>query len=84
MTSVKVFVFAVLIALAVFTSTISAAAFFSYGSSRNNRNRAHATPPRQSRSRTYDEIARVINPNPYANVGGSPFPAQPFWTYAGR
>lgn len=38
--------------------------------------------PRQGR--TYDEISRVINPNPYANVGGAgPFPAQPFWTYAG-
>lgn len=43
-------------------------------------------PARQSRSRTYDEIARVINPNPYAGgvgLGVGPFPAQPFWTYAG-
>lgn len=83
MASAKVFVFVMLIVAAVFTSTISAAAFFSYGSSRNNRNRSPTSPPRQSRSR-YDEIARVINPNPYANVGAGPFPAQPFWTYAGR
>lgn len=40
---------------------------------------------RQSRQgRTYDEIAKVINPNPYSNIGGVPYPAQPFWTYAGR
>ncbi|KAI8130167.1 hypothetical protein FF38_07858 [Lucilia cuprina] len=31
------------------------------------------------RSRTYVDIAKVINPNPYAHVGGRPFPAQPFW-----
>lgn len=31
--------------------------------------------------RSYNDIARVINPNPYANIGGVPFPAQPFWTY---
>lgn len=43
-----------------------------------------ASNQRQSRSRTYDEIAKVINPNPYNNIGGVPYPAQPFWTYAGR
>lgn len=31
--------------------------------------------------RSYNDIARVINPNPYANIGSVPFPAQPFWTY---
>lgn len=31
--------------------------------------------------RSYNDIARVINPNPYANIGGVPFPAQPFWTF---
>lgn len=31
--------------------------------------------------RSYNDIARVINPNPYGNIGGVPFPAQPFWTY---
>ncbi|XP_037956554.1 uncharacterized protein LOC119686235 [Teleopsis dalmanni] len=29
--------------------------------------------------RTYSDIARVINPNPYAFVGRSPYPGQPFW-----
>lgn len=31
--------------------------------------------------RSYNDIARVINPNPYGNIGSVPFPAQPFWTY---
>lgn len=33
--------------------------------------------------RTYNEIARVINPNPYVNIGGSggTLPGQPFWTF---
>ncbi|KAG4077745.1 hypothetical protein HA402_011174 [Bradysia odoriphaga] len=31
--------------------------------------------------RSYNDIARVINPNPYGNIGAVPFPAQPFWTY---
>lgn len=34
-----------------------------------------------SRGRSYNDIARVINPSPYAFPGRSPFPAQPFWTY---
>lgn len=29
--------------------------------------------------RTYSDIARVINPNPYAFVGQRPYPAQPFY-----
>lgn len=37
-------------------------------------------PVRQGR--TYSDIARVANPgSPYINPRGSPFPAQPFWTY---
>lgn len=37
-------------------------------------------PVRQGR--TYNDIARVVNPgSPYINPRGSPFPAQPFWTY---
>lgn len=38
---------------------------------------------RRSSGRSYNDIARVLNPSPYANVRGVPFPAQPFWTYAG-
>lgn len=33
--------------------------------------------------RSYNDIARVINPSPYAFPRQSPFPAQPFWTYTG-
>ncbi|XP_073822533.1 uncharacterized protein [Musca autumnalis] len=29
--------------------------------------------------RTYSDIARVVNPNPYAFVGQRPYPAQPFY-----
>ena len=38
---------------------------------------------RQARrmGRTYNDIARVINPAPYSNPRGSPFPAVPFWHY---
>lgn len=56
--------------------------FFGY-SSGSSRSRAKAPQPTRA-GRSYNDIARVINPNPYANVGGNPFPAQPFWTYAGR
>lgn len=38
---------------------------------------------RRSGGRSYNDIARVLNPSPYANVRGVPFPAQPFWTYSG-
>lgn len=38
---------------------------------------------RSGGGRSYNDIARVINPSPYANVRGVPFPAQPFWTYTG-
>lgn len=38
---------------------------------------------RRGSGRSYNDIARVINPSPYANVRGVPFPAQPFWTYTG-
>lgn len=34
-----------------------------------------------SSGRSYNDIARVINPNPYNNIGRNPYPAQPFWTY---
>lgn len=33
--------------------------------------------------RSYNDIARVINPSPYAFPGRSPYPSQPFWTYSG-
>lgn len=33
--------------------------------------------------RSYNDIARVLNPSPYAFPRQSPFPAQPFWTYTG-
>lgn len=33
--------------------------------------------------RSYNDIAKVINPSPYAFPRQSPFPAQPFWTYTG-
>lgn len=33
--------------------------------------------------RSYNDIARVLNPSPYAFPRSSPFPAQPFWTYTG-
>lgn len=36
-----------------------------------------------NRGRSYNDIAKVINPSPYAFPRQSPFPAQPFWTYAG-
>lgn len=35
------------------------------------------------RGRTYTDVARVINPNPYAFVGAQPYPAQPFWPHQG-
>lgn len=35
------------------------------------------------RGRSYNDIARVINPSPYAFPRQSPYPAQPFWTYTG-
>lgn len=35
----------------------------------------------RSRGRSYTDIARVINPSPYAFPGRSPFPAQPFWPF---
>ncbi|KRF99761.1 uncharacterized protein Dwil_GK27220 [Drosophila willistoni] len=38
-------------------------------------------PERSGRS--YTDIARVINPNPYAFVGARNYPGQPFWP-AGR
>ncbi|XP_023300399.2 uncharacterized protein LOC111682638 [Lucilia cuprina] len=34
---------------------------------------------RKRTGRTYSDIARVINPNPYAFVGRRPYPAQPFY-----
>ncbi|KAM7362769.1 uncharacterized protein ACRADG_013324 [Cochliomyia hominivorax] len=34
---------------------------------------------RKRTGRTYSDIARVINPNPYAFVGKQPYPAQPFY-----
>lgn len=33
------------------------------------------------RGRSYNDIARVINPSPYAFPRSSPYPAQPFWTF---
>lgn len=33
--------------------------------------------------RSYNDIAKVLNPSPYAFPRQSPFPAQPFWTYTG-
>lgn len=58
-------------------STVDANPYF-------QRERSYRKREQPRQGRTYDEIARVINPNPYANVGGAgPFPAQPFWTYAG-
>lgn len=35
------------------------------------------------RGRSYNDIARVLNPSPYAFPRNSPFPSQPFWTYTG-
>lgn len=31
--------------------------------------------------RSYNDIARIINPNPYVNIQGGPLPNQPFWTF---
>lgn len=36
-----------------------------------------------NQGRSYNDIARVLNPSPYAFPRQSPFPAQPFWTYTG-
>lgn len=33
--------------------------------------------------RSYNDIARVLNPSPYAFPRQSPYPAQPFWTFSG-
>lgn len=33
--------------------------------------------------RSYNDIAKVLNPSPYAFPRQSPYPAQPFWTYTG-
>lgn len=33
--------------------------------------------------RSYNDIARVLNPSPYAFPRQTPFPAQPFWTFTG-
>lgn len=30
--------------------------------------------------RTYNDIARFVNPNPYAFPGVQPYPAQPLWS----
>lgn len=37
---------------------------------------------RNEHGRTYNEIARVINPIPYVNIQGGPIPGQPFWTFS--
>ncbi|XP_065362870.1 uncharacterized protein LOC135956341 [Calliphora vicina] len=58
-----------------------------YGSSSYGNYYSAAKPyyPRRHRGgskrtgRTYSDIARVINPNPYAFVGRRPYPAQPFY-----
>ncbi|XP_017140350.1 uncharacterized protein LOC108154560 [Drosophila miranda] len=33
----------------------------------------------QRGGRSYTDIARVVNPNPYAFVGSRNYPGQPFW-----
>ncbi|XP_075144617.1 uncharacterized protein LOC142219574 [Haematobia irritans] len=43
----------------------------------NKRGGGHRT------GRTYTDIAKVINANPYAFVGSRPFPAQPFYPIGG-
>lgn len=35
------------------------------------------------RCRSYNDIYKVITGDPYANPHKTPFPAQPFWTFAG-
>ncbi|XP_034665125.1 uncharacterized protein LOC117899308 [Drosophila subobscura] len=37
----------------------------------------YSSPQRGGRS--YTDIARVVNPNPYAFVGARNYPGQPFW-----
>lgn len=44
-----------------------------------SRYRGESRPTNSGRS--YNDIARVINPNPYNNIGSNPYPGQPFWTY---
>lgn len=41
----------------------------------------HERGRRKDSGRTYNEIAKVINPNPYVNIGGGTLPGQPFWTF---
>uniref|UniRef100_A0A1I8PZU2 Uncharacterized protein n=2 Tax=Stomoxys calcitrans TaxID=35570 RepID=A0A1I8PZU2_STOCA len=48
-----------------------------YGSYYGSHRQGHRT------GRTYSDIARVINPNPYAFVGSRPYPAQPFYPIGG-
>lgn len=33
----------------------------------------------QQSGRSYDDIARIVNPNQYAFVSLQPYPGQPFW-----
>ncbi|XP_061386168.1 uncharacterized protein LOC133321085 [Musca vetustissima] len=42
-------------------------------------NRPGRRPGGKRTGRTYSDIARVVNPNPYAFVGQRPYPAQPFY-----
>lgn len=36
---------------------------------------------RSSGGRSYNDIARVLNPSPYAFPRRTPFPGQPFWPF---
>lgn len=56
---------------------------YPYGSSYRNSPATQYYPNNAGSSkrggRTYSDIARVVNGNPYAFVGSRPFPSQPFW-----
>lgn len=69
----------VLIFVTVFVGAIRP---YGYGY-RNNGYKGYNGGGRRKAGRSYTDIARVLNPSPYANPRGVPFPGQPFWPYTG-
>lgn len=68
----------VLIFVAVFVDAVRPYGYYGY------RNRGYnGNGGRKKGGRSYTDIARVLNPSPYANPRGVPFPGQPFWPYTG-
>lgn len=65
--SVQGFLLNVLVALLLLLGTVSSSPARGY----------YSSPSRGGRS--YTDIARVVNPNPYAFVGSRNYPGQPFW-----